>query len=452
MSMRLASGFSHPPILCSQCATPSYQSSTMHLLPKDILDIVHTPIEESSKENEENRINNLDNICELRRDAAAVSHSFRIKDFQPAWFAKNEHLQTIIGVVARQKYMYFPNQRSSEIDSSSKTIDNFQWDQRQTIETPDGDFFHVDWKFVKKVEQDNIEVGTYRPEDDMSSNSATTPLVLICHGLQSNSDSPLAKDMAIAFNNVGMDAACINTRGCSGVVSRNPMGYHLSYTEDLKLMVEYLAKAYPGTRIYLSGFSLGANVITRYLADEGIDAVVKYNIKGAAVNAVPFNLTKTRSVNYGLEKFLYGDRLLDSLKERILRSMDEAGVKYEFTRDSLMECKTCMEFDDLVISSVYDFDGVDDYHRKSSNSQRLTQIMVPQLAILAMDDPFFTGDDIPQLDHDSPLKIQYTQHGGHCGYVFHSANEDTPESSFVPTQMARFLKHVQNNIREENIY
>ena len=69
--------------------------------------------------------------------------------------------------------------------------------------------------------------------------------------------------------------------------------------------MEYLANAYPGTPIYLSGFSLGANVVTRYLADEGIDAVVKYNIEGAAVNAVPFNLVKTRSVNYGFDKLVF---------------------------------------------------------------------------------------------------------------------------------------------------
>lgn len=438
------SGFSQPPTHYSQYVLTSHRirSSSMSLLPKDILDVVQTPIEKSIKENEEVELNNEDDIRRLRRNAAAISHSFRTETFQPAWFAKNEHLQTIIGVVARQKCMYFPNWRSSAIDSSSETIDNFQWDQRQTIETPDGDLFHVDWKFVKKVGRDDIDISTYSPEDEMSSNSAT-PLVLICHGLQSNSDSPLAKDMAIAFNNVGMDAACINNRGCSGVVSKSPVGYHLSFTEDLKLMVEYLAKAYPATPIYLSGFSLGANVVTRYLADEGIDAAVKYNIKGAAVNAAPFNLMKTRNISYGLDKFLYGDRLLDSLKERILTSMDAAGVKYSFTRDSLMECKTCMEFDDLVISSAYDFDGVDDYHRKSSNSERLNEIMVPQLAIQALDDPFFRGDDFPQVDTNSPLKIQYTQHGGHCGYVFQSGNEGVQESSFVPTQLARFFQHVQ---------
>ena len=206
-----------------------------------------------------------DNDILLRGNAAEISHSFQTKEFKPAWFARNNHLQTIAGVFSRQDSAYFPPTTTGK----KQSIKKFRWDERERIETSDGDFFDVDWKFSDSDER-------------VGEPSTEVPLVLICHGLQSNSDSPLAKDMAMAFNNVGMDAACINFRGCSGELNRNTLGYHLSFTDDLTHMVELVAAKRPGAPIYLSGFSLEANVVTKFLTDMGTEAT-KYNICGAAV-------------------------------------------------------------------------------------------------------------------------------------------------------------------------
>jgi predicted alpha/beta-fold hydrolase len=371
-----------------------------------------------------------DELVLLRQQAANIAHSFQTKEFQPAWFAKNPHFQTLTGVFARQESMYLPA-------LGNLAISRFQWDERRRMETPDGDFFDVDWKYAKKA-------------DDEREASSETPLVLICHGLQSNSESPLVKDMVNAFNNIGMDAACLNFRGCSGEVNRTPLGYHLSFTDDLKHMVEHIATTRPGTSIYLSGFSLGANVVTKYLADLGEDAV-KLNIRGAAVNAVPFDLIKVGPCvsEPGLSKSLYGDKLLQSLMDRTLESLEVC--EYSFSEERLQQCTTLKEYDDLVVCSIYDFENVDDYHRKSSTYDMLDKVMVPQLIIQALDDPFFQGNTNPSNDFSQPLRIQYTEHGGHCGFVFHSTEEDRRETSWLPTEMARFIEHAHETQSNENM-
>lgn len=360
-----------------------------------------------------------------RRRAAEISHSFFAKKFRPAWFAKNPHLQTIAAVKARQESMYFLSN-----SAFLPKISQFQWDHRQRVETPDGDFFDVDYKYTSK------------PIDNDQTSPIISPVVLICHGLQSNTDSPLTKDMAIAFNNVGMDVAAINFRGCSGELNRTPMGYHLSFTSDLEFMVQQISQTQPGRPIYLSGFSLGANVVTKFLADLGVQAANKYNICGAAVNAVPFDLTKTHAINEpGFSGAVYGDLLVKSLKNRVLESMKT--IDYNFTKDELENCKNCKEFDDLVVCSVYeDFDNAEDYHRKSSTADRISEIMVPHFILQALDDPFFVGNTNPENNPELPCRIEYTEHGGHCGYVFHTEELDRRESSFMPTELARFLEHV----------
>ncbi len=385
-----------------------------------------TPSFANSDKNKNN--NNKMEQDVIMRQAAEISHSFYAKKFRPAWFAKNPHLQTIAAVKARQESMYSPS-------TESLALSKFQWDHRQRMETVDCDFFDVDWKYAstKDIHASLAETNT----------ASKTPIVLICHGLQSNTDSPLVKDMAIAFNAVGMDVAAINFRGCSGEPNRTPMGYHLSYTKDLEYLVQRISKEQPERAIYLSGFSLGANVVTKFLADLGVKAMKEYNIYGAAVNAVPFDLTKTQAINEpGFSGTVYGDLLVNSLKNRVLESMKT--INYNFTKDELENCKTCKEFDDLVICSVYEeFENAEDYHRKSSTFNRLGEIMVPHFILQSRDDPFFVGNTNPENNSSLPCRIEYTDHGGHCGYVFHTEKLDQRESSFMPTELARFLEHVQ---------
>lgn len=420
----------------------AHKNTTVETSPsEEVLDINETDTIDEQKSKELNTYQQSSIVLEednteqsIQRRAAEISHSFYAKDFRPAWFAKNPHLQTITGTLARQESMYFPT-------TGNLILSKFQWDHRERIETPDGDFFDVDWKFATQPVEDATVLskeGTYFLEPH-----SRTPLVLICHGLQSNTQSPLTKDMAISFNNVGMDVVAINFRGCSGEPNHTPMGYHLSYTDDLELMVQRISRQYPGRSIYLSGFSLGANVVTKFLADIGSKAVIDYNICGAAANAVPFDLTRTQSINRpGFSGRVYGDKLCDSLKNRVYDSMD-AGVEYNFTRDELANCTTCKEFDELVVCSVYeDFDDADDYHRKSSTFDRLHQIMVPQFILQALDDPFMEGSTNPENDPNMACRIKYTEHGGHCGYIFHSEERDKVETSFMPRELARFVEHV----------
>jgi hypothetical protein len=351
----------------------------------------------------------------IRQAAAAISHSFQSSDFNPPLFTRNGHLQTVVAYLAREK---------------NKVLQEFQWDERQRMATPDNDYFNVDWKYSDS-------------EDRIGRPSYDVPLVLICHGLQSSSNSPQVKDMARAFNNAGMDVAAINFRGCCGELNNGPFGYHLSFTDDLQLMVEHVVSTRPGNRIYLSGFSLGANVVTKLLADLGKDAFLKYNICGAAVNALPFNITKLgpNLSDPGITKLLYGDGLLQSMTERVLKNFEDSN--YGFTKEELLDCKTIIEFEDLAICNVYGFDGYRDYHEKSSNIGRLDHIVVPHLVIQALDDPFFEGNTNPQNDPSLALRVHYTEHGGHCGF-FSPEEDNEVNSNWMPTELARFLKHIES--------
>lgn len=374
-----------------------------------------------------------------RQRDAEISHSFAVRDFEPAFYATNPHLQTLVGVFARQETTNAPSKLQSLLRSFSQEdgpIKSFQWDERVRMTTPDGDFFNVDYKYVDRSNARN---------DDYDEEKEKVPLVLIVHGLQSNSDSPLVKDMTNAFNAIGMDSACINFRGCSGEINpKVPLGYHLSFTDDLQQMVKHISTKFPMRPIYLSGFSLGANVVTKFLADIGTGAK-KYNICGAAVNAVPFDLVKVAPnlSDPGFTKAVYGNSLCKSLKRRTQESLNVCERKSKEFANAFEAVGNIREYDDLVVCSFFDdFENVVDYYTKSSTWSILDQVAVPQLIVQALDDPFFQGNIKPENDPSMPLRIHYTEHGGHCGYIFQSDKDHNYQTSWMPTEMARFLDHV----------
>lgn len=68
-----------------------------------------------------------------------------------------------------------------------------------------------EWKQLTEISL--MQTGILNSGDDEA------PLVMICHGLQLSSDSPLVKDMTIALKKIEMDTAYINFQVCSGEIN-----------------------------------------------------------------------------------------------------------------------------------------------------------------------------------------------------------------------------------------
>lgn len=185
-----------------------------------------------------------------------ISRSFQAREFRPSFFS-NEHYQTIIGSEALRVKIFGSYPR------------DFQTTRRRIL-TPDGDFFDVD--FTSNV----------NPLE-------STPIVLILHGLESNSQGPLVTKMTSSFLKKGFCCCLVSFRSCSGEENRTPGAYHLGFTSDLDFLVRQVIKEeFPKKRIYLAGFSLGGNVCLKYLGELG-ELATQLNIYGAAVTSVPFD-------------------------------------------------------------------------------------------------------------------------------------------------------------------
>ena len=157
--------------------------------------------------------------------------------------------------------------------------------QRERIETPDGDFLDLDW-----------------------SRNGSSGLGIVLHGLEGDSKRAYMLGMAKALNNAGWDAVCLNFRGCSGECNRRLRFYHSGETGDLHTVISHVVKQHTYLGIALIGFSLGGNVILKYLGEQGRRSHPL--IKKAVAVSVPCDLASSslklsRSLNrIYLKRFL----------------------------------------------------------------------------------------------------------------------------------------------------
>ena len=62
---------------------------------------------------------------------------------------------------------------------------------------------------------------------------------------------------------------------CAGVPVTSPRLYSAGTTDDLRVALMYLTAVYPESPLLGVGFSLGASVLAKYLAEEGIRSRLK---------------------------------------------------------------------------------------------------------------------------------------------------------------------------------
>ena len=354
-------------------------------------------------------------LCPPPLSGIALVNSFQSRPFIPkggsASFQANPHWQTIVG---------------SEVLTVKFTGKNYPRDFETTSEriaTPDNDWFDIEFT---------------------SNTNANTlgGIVVIMHGLESNTRGPLVTKMCSAYLQAGFSCVLVSFRGCSGEDNLTMGGYHLGWTQDLDLVTQLLHDRYPNRLIYLSGFSLGGNVCLKFLGELG-DAAAERGIAGAAVTCVPFDpIASQGKLDVGFNRVVYSGNFLSTLKKKAERQIVRFPGAFDIER--VRSCNTIGEFDDEFISSIYKFQGKLDYYRKNGSKWWLSGICAPTLAINARDDPFIEESSLPtRVDvGEAPVRLVYTDHGGHCGFLANELEEAEAGCGYLAYELSRFLSHV----------
>jgi predicted alpha/beta-fold hydrolase len=202
-------------------------------------------------------------------------------------------------------------------------------------------------------------------------------------------------------------------RNCSGEPNRARQSYTGGETGDLDWLVGELGRRFPGLSLAVVGFSLGANVLLKWLGEQGAAAP----IKAAAAISPPFDLGEAaRRLERGTSR-AYGRYLVRHAKASYaakFRHRTDAPVPMA----GLPLLKTFREFDHRITAPLHGYASADDYYRQASSRRYLPAIRVPTRVLHARDDPFTTTAAIPRPEEiPDSLSLELSDAGGHVGFV-----------------------------------
>ena len=315
-------------------------------------------------------------------------------------------------------------------------------------------------------------------------NSIAKPIILLLHGMNNDSTFGYIRSMMRTATDRGWIAVCMNLRGQDGlhqVKNTTPRGYNAGYTGDLRGVVEQLEYRlkkkrksgggrdrrgseqprksttsssrsnnsnndeededdyYIGGPIYLLGYSLGANIVTKYLGEESLHGTLPKCIGGGAAMGNPLH------IHSGTIAFPWNMILGAGVKRSILqnasslRKHDEPGFQHAMTKALL--APTIGKLDDaaapyLIRNDSYPpyatrigFQDGEEYWWESSSHRYVGHVSVPLLKISAQDDFLVFGQFQRKLNHclENPnVVVVKTRCGGHLGW-----QESPPSSSDI---------------------
>ncbi|SET23488.1 hydrolase [Thalassotalea agarivorans] len=294
--------------------------------------------------------------------------------FKPAWWLSNSHVQTMAAKLLRR----------------NETISTF----KQQLDTPDGDFIELAW--------------TQTPD----SISPEQPIVVILHGLGGSKDSHYAKGMLKSVTEKGWVGVLIHFRGCGDLPNRKAHAYHSGFTDDISFFSDYLAQHFHSNPKAIMGFSLGGNVLTRYLAQ-----TTQSPYQSAAVICAPLHLLScSERIAQGSSK-IYQKYLVDMLKTSTADKIAD-GLVTHISADELADIRLLFDFDDKVTAPLNGFDNAVHYYESVSGRYVIDKIAIPTLFVHAKDDPFLAHEEIVKLPTlPEHVRFEVSEKGGHVGFI-----------------------------------
>ncbi|XP_062524087.1 abhydrolase domain-containing protein 2 isoform X2 [Bombyx mori] len=199
---------------------------------------------------------------------------------------------------------------------------------------------------------------------------------------------------------------------------------HEGHTDDFNYMIENLMERYPNTKLILVGFSLGGNLITKYLGEErkrpaniigGISICQGYN----AIDTMVYLLQWQNFRRFYLYIMTDNYRNIITRHKRMLLS-PEMKSRYCLDENMIVSAGTLPDLDEAYSRRVYGFESVADLYKWSSSAFYLHNIKTPMVFVNARDDPIVPEPLLPIVrefvsSHDKAMYLELA-HGGHLGF------------------------------------
>lgn len=265
-----------------------------------------------------------------------------------------------------------------------------------------------------------------RDGDNLSANmylSGLLPqkrLLILSHGLEGSNEQNYILGMAKAALEAGVagtavDVLAWNLRGCGKPDNTTEKLYFAGSVQDFEAVVAWAEKnGY--TEIYLAAYSLGGNIVLKWLGEQGGNAQVR-GIKAVCAASVPIDLHACVTTLDRWRNLMYRLYFVTSMRWRLKRKAIKFTGKLDLSH--YWKVKKFYDYDEFFSAPLNGYKNAEELHVLASAKPSLEKIAVPCLMVAALNDPFLNGDCMPRaLAQQHPLlTLEITHSGGHVGFL-----------------------------------
>ena len=296
--------------------------------------------------------------------------------FNPPWFARGGHTQTILGFFHRR---------------------NLRWP------LPSEDLVVESEPGIKILCR-----ATWQPGDRTRS-----PALILLHGMGGRDESTYMLSTGAHAFAAGWHVVRMNMRGAGDSFEICPRLYNAGLEVDLVAVARDVAAVTP--QIALFGASLGGNHVL--LAAGRSKAALPREVKATVAVSAPVDLLACSDALHKPGNRLYVSRFVADLKASYRRIQARNPGLYEAGRE--VGVRTVREFDERVTAPYAGFLSAEDYYTRSSSGPWLHQIDRPTLILSADDDPMIPSASVRKftLPESGVVMREILPTGGHVAFV-----------------------------------
>jgi len=296
------------------------------------------------------------------------------KSFKPKFLFKKKHFNTVYRTLVTK-------------------IEGYKIDyKRQRISTPDDDFIDLD---ISSVNSKNA--------------------VIAIHGLEGSAHSLYILSLAKYLNEQDIDIISVNLRGCGGQDNKFIYAYHAGFTQDLECVLNHITKNYDYQSISLVGYSLGGNMVLKYMGENGCN--VPEIVKCCVAVSAPCNLEDSSKELAKKSNFIYMAAFLKSVKIKA-RLKFKQFPNHRLDKKNILASKNFAQFDNYFTAPAFGYKSAEALYQSNSCKPFLQAIKKPTLLLSALDDPFLGSDCYPfkEAKNHTYFDLLATKYGGHVGF------------------------------------
>jgi len=239
-----------------------------------------------------------------------------------------------------------------------------------------------------------------------------THLYILLHGWEGSAQSTymqlLANDL---YKQKQATVFRLNFRDHGDTHHLNKDLFHSCRLDEVCEAIKKITELYPHEKVVLCGFSLGGNFAIR-----ATSKAQEYGVILAKTFAISPPINPKNSMIAIEKSTLYSKYFLRKWQRSLLKKQKLFPENFE--NDQYKQIKSLDKLTGLLILKNTDYNTTDEYFKAYEiNKKVIEKIQTPTEILMAKDDPVIPFSDFKELKKQTNIKLNITEHGGHCGFI-----------------------------------